>query len=112
MGYQAVRNFNYAIISADGMSADVTSERINIMLNQAVSVQFTWSAGSTPIGVMSVEASIDGVAYVTLSTSALTGNSGTYIFNIEEPAYSFIRAKYARTSGSGSLTVTAAGKVY
>jgi len=112
MGFQALRNFKYKVIDNQPMTADITSDHVNIQLSQAVALQFSWSGGGTPIGSMIVQVSIDGVNFVDLSSQALSGNSGSFIFNIEEPGYSYVKAKYAFTSGNANLTVIVSGKAF
>lgn len=102
--------FTYTVIDAEAMSADITSERVNVSRTGSVSVQWVWSGGSSPVGNMITQVSNDGSTWVDLNTQAVTGNSGSHMINIEEPAYMFIRALYSFSSGSGTLSCIINGK--
>lgn len=86
-----------------------------------VSYSATWS-GSSPVGTLAVEISNDysqneagGVAnagnWTVLTSSAVSGNSGTIFFDVAQTAGYAIRLHYTRTSGSGSMTATVNAKV-
>jgi len=90
-----------------------------------ISYDIAWSAGSTPVGVITVEVSNtyalkgDGTVrtagnWTTLTLSsacAVSGNSGNGAIDVDATAFYAIRLKYTRTSGSGTLDVTLNAKV-
>lgn len=110
--FEAIRNFRYKITEEESMSTDLETISINVENCQAVAVQTSWKNGASPVGVMYVEASIDGENYVAISNQNVSGNDGSLLFNIEEPSYSRVRVTYDRTSGDADLTVFIAGKRY
>ncbi len=95
-----------------------------------VSYLYVW-AGTSPVGVVTVEVSNDysilpngtvnatgtwvGIPFVnaagaTVTSFALTGNSGKGFLEVVTNAYA-IRTVYTYTSGTGTLTVTVNGKI-
>lgn len=106
----------YSNITNASMGANVTSSVSDIIYLDNIGVQVTWSAGSTPVGVLSIEVSADyaqdylgnvtnagnWVAIGSL-TAAVSGNSGSVYFDINQISAPWIRVVYTRTSGSGTL---------
>jgi len=102
---------NTTIISAVSMGGDVASSVYNISEISNYAVQFTWSAGSTPIGTINVLISNDGTNFALIGTAvAVSGNTGTLVIKDTMAGYVYIKAIYTRSSGSGTLTATIAGK--
>lgn len=102
--------FNELISTDASMGADVTSTVKDISECTCVAVQGVWSAGSSPVGNMILQASLDDVTYSDISTLAVSGNSGSNLFNVDNPGYRYLRLFYDRTSGSGTLNVRISGK--
>lgn len=104
------------IIDAAAMNADVTSTVKNINNVLRYSIQVYWAAGATPVGNLILQGSNDmrliadpassSAIFTDITTSAVSGNTGSVIFNVENPAYSFVRVFYDTTSGNGTLTAT------
>lgn len=106
-------------------SASLTSLVTIIQKLSIVSYDIAWSAGSTPVGDITVEVSntysLDAsgavanagtwTAIALSSPIHITGNSGNAFVSLSELGAYAIRVKYTRTSGSGTLNVTVAGKV-
>jgi hypothetical protein len=120
----------YKVIEDGDMStARITSEPTIVQKLSQFSYQYVWS-GSSPVGVVTVEASndfeLDATGAVkntghwnTISFSyngtivtdlPVSGNTGQGLLEIETKAFA-LRTVYARTSGTGTLNVTAVGKV-
>lgn len=121
----------YHAINDGSMSADITSVISHIPMVTVGSYAYSWS-GSSPIGDISVEVSndyspggIEGTPanagtwtaiYFTLNGSSVvnsapvSGNSGTGLIEWSTGA-AYIRTKYTRTSGSGTLQAYLNGKV-
>lgn len=113
------------IITSGDMSGSLTS--IGIDLQQLVlgSVQAVWSGGSSPVGDLTLEVSND-IVQVSLgtnpaanvsnwitytgSTQSVSGNTGSAMYNITDMGYRWLRLKYTRTSGSGTLNAIFFGK--
>jgi hypothetical protein len=96
------------------MSANITTEPTNVQYSDNVGLFFTWT-GSSPIGTVYVDVSNDKVSgdneptnWATLdfgSTVGITGNADTGLININQVPFSWLRVRYTRTSGSGTLTI-------
>lgn len=112
------------IINGD-MSSDVTSLVTNINMISCIGYTISWTG--TPTGTFSVEVSQDYVAPVGVQDEPL--NAGTWVaVNLSVPVVAsgtpdtafidvditgaaYVRLKYTRTSGTGTLNATIAGKV-
>ena len=80
---QTNRIFNVALIDAESMGADITSESYDISEAIGYSVQAVWSAGSSPVGSFIIQGSNDGTNFTDIVASAVSGNSGSLMFNVE-----------------------------
>lgn len=111
----------YPVMSAASMGADIISSVTIVQKLSMISYSATWS-GSSPVGTLAVEISNDysknaqGVVsnagnWTVLTSSAVSGNSGTIFFDVVQTAGFAIRLHYTRTSGSGSITATINAKV-
>lgn len=112
------------LVSAQSMATDVISPPTNTFQMSLLSYTLAWTG--TPTGTFTVEGCNDAVfepngAYVantgswdtlTLSSTVLaSGSAGTALLNLAQLGMAYLRLHYTATSGSGSLTITAAGKV-
>lgn len=113
------------VITNGDMSSDVTSLVTNINMISCVGYTISWTG--TPTGTFSVEVSQDYIqpvgvqpdqlnsgtwVPVTLSTSvAATGGADTAFIDIDVTGAAYVRLKYTRVSGTGTLNATLAGKV-
>jgi hypothetical protein len=95
------------------MSATLTSEPVNIDYTDNVGLQVKITT-SNAVGVVTVEASINGVDFVALTLvpalPAVASASQSYLISLNQIPYHQIRVKYARTSGTGTLAVTVEAK--
>lgn len=112
-------------ITAGSMGGSLTSAVTSILNLDNIGLEFVWSAGSTPVGTISVEISIDyaqdtqgnitnagtWVALALSPTPSVSGNSGSIYIDINQISAPWIRAKYTRTSGSGTLNSYICGKM-
>lgn len=96
----------YALISGGDMSGNITSSAFSIRYSDNVGVQFIWASGSSPVGIVQVQGTIDGSNWSDLLTSAgsVSGNSGSFLINLNQVPYDQIRIVYTRTSGSATAT--------
>lgn len=102
------------------MGATFTSSPTNIQFLDNIAYQAVWSAGSTPVGVLSVEVSIDydpqqnnagnWDTLVLPVTAAVSGNSGTLSIALQQLSHPWVRLKYTRTSGSGTMNAFLSAK--
>lgn len=114
----------HKVIDAVALSATRTSD-VTILTNLSmVSYQFIWSAGSTPVGTITVEVSNsysqdpDGSVrnegtWDTLPgiSVAVSGNTGSASIDIGATGFYAIRLKYTRGSGSATANCYLAAKV-
>lgn len=107
------------LTSAGDMSGDVTSSAVDVRYLDSAALQAVWSNGSTPVGVLTVQGSVNygqpGVtaAWTTISLSAtlnVSGSSGSAIADLTQITYPYVRMVYTRSSGSGSLDIWVSGK--
>lgn len=110
MSMTSILLFNSDTITAASMGADVTGTALDVAEATQVAVQSVWSAGSSPVGAMIVEVSNDGTNFTSIDSQAVSGNTGSLIYNSNVVGYRYIRAFYDRTSGSGTLTVKISAK--
>ncbi len=120
----SAETYNRTLASAVVMSASVNSSVADLQYMDDASVQFIWYSGSTPVGAINLQGSNQistsggtGVAsWTDLSTAiyvgstSLTGNSGSYLYNVPNAGFRWLRAVYTRTSGSGRLDINFSGK--
>lgn len=115
----------HSVITNGNMATSLTSEVTIIQNLSMISYSSVWTAGATPVGVISVQVSndysqnADGTVrnagtWNTLTLSAPTnvsGNTGNGFIDIDANAAYAMRLIYTRTSGSGILNVIVNGKV-
>lgn len=111
MAQLPIHKFNTQLIAAGDMNGDITGTGYEVNEARTVSIQAVWS-GSSPIGTLHIQASCDGTNYTDVSggSQAVSGNTGTLLFNLQDIGYAYLRAFYDNTSGTGTLTVTSNGK--
>ena len=75
-----------------------------------ISFQCVWTG--TPTGTLVLEGSNDGSNFITLTnmTQALSGSTGSYVFEFIKPTFQFMRIRFQYASGSGSLNVNVFGQ--
>ena len=98
------------ISSGDMSQASISSSALDIREAHHVAVQAVWT-GSSPVGTLSVQGSIDGSTYTEVqSASAVSGNSGSLLINLSNVAYSNLKLVYTKTSGTGTINAKVALK--
>lgn len=112
------------IVNGDMSQATLTSLVTIVQKISMLSYQVSW-AGSSPVGVISVQVSNDyalagdGSVKTAGSWSSLTlaspanvsGNTGVGYIDVPETGAYAIRLLYTKTSGTGTLQATVCGKV-
>ncbi len=95
------------------MAADITGPTTKISNLDQVCYQVSWTS-SDAVGVISVQGSNDNVTFYDLTFSPIltqpASNNGGYLINLALVPFTYIRPKYTRTSGTGSLVVTMSAK--
>lgn len=117
------RYVNNKIASAISMGGTFNSSIVDIKNLNNVSVEAVWYQGSTPIGALNLQGSNQVVnsttsvaSWTDLSTSvyngsvAVSGNTGSYLYNVTNVGFRWLRAVYTRTSGSGTIDLNFTGK--
>lgn len=106
------------IVSAESMAGDITSAPTNIHQQDNLVYQINVLTG-TPVGVLNVETSSDynpitsntGNWTAIGSTFQSTVNgTGTGVFDINQLGPVWVRLKYTRTSGTGTMDVYVSAK--
>lgn len=102
----------YKIISAGDMSADITGPLTNVSTLDNLGIQLSWSG--SPTGNFFIDATLDGgTTWTPLSLSpapVASGGAGNWYVDLNQIAFSGVRVRYARTSGTGTLTAYISGK--
>jgi hypothetical protein len=103
------------------MSKLAITERVDILPSQLVnatvvsltkdletlvgySIQINWSSSSL-VGTFTLEASNDNVNFTAIANTsqAISGSSGTHIYNAVLFHYEYVRCRFERVSGSGTM---------
>lgn len=123
----------YPVIDAVSMATSITSTPTVIQKLSMPSYSYSWSAGATPVGTVSVQISndytqnadgsvrnagtwtaiyfqLDG-APTLVNSAPITGNSGNGFIDVPITGAYAIRTVYTRVSGSGTMTVIINAKV-
>lgn len=100
------------IIDAATIDEDVSSAAINVLQLDAVSVQFVWSAGTSPVGTVQVQGRIDGLTWENLLPVALnvSGASGSHFVALDTLLVEEIRVVYDFGSGTATANCHVMGK--
>lgn len=112
-----MRTFNFTLIDNVAMTSDIDSTPIELNSIVLLSLQAVWTG--SPVGVLNLQATnypsnqssniVTTWTNITLSDVDINGPSNT-LYNLSEMGYNRLRLVYTRTSGTGTLTVTANGK--
>lgn len=127
------QNKPHLVITNASMGTSLTSDPSIISNLSKLSYQVVWTAGSTPVGTVSVQvsndyylnadgtpgnpatASWDTVALnyngSVVTTVPITGNSGHGTIDVESLSSYAVRLIYTRASGTGTMNVTYVAKV-
>jgi len=113
--------FPFVLVSAQSMGGDVTSNPIDLENIDNVGIQVSWTSANA-VGVISVQGSLDykptappnsGTWFDLTFDPALAqpnSDSSGYLINLNQVPYTWLRLKYTRTSGTGTLNAYACGK--
>ena len=117
---QAMVSYTYPLYSAASLGATVNSNGVHINGVGLASVQAVWTGGGSPNGTFTVEVSNDDVAkasgadeaanvtnWSTYPSSAIAiTTDGDLSYNLANFGYRWVRIKYTRTSGTGTINAT------
>lgn len=100
--------FNTNILGTIDMSATGASDPIYIGFQSAYCVHAIFDGATSPVGSITLEASIDGSNWSTVAdSSSSVSAAGTAFWDVTKASYPMVRVKYTRTSGSGTMTIKA-----
>lgn len=95
--------------SASITNADVFSPSQQISERSQVigyAIQATWT-GASLSGMVELESSNDGTTWDIITDSPqIVSGPGTFMWNVREPFYRYVRIHFAYTSGSGTITAS------
>lgn len=101
----------FAALKNVDISTDQTGSVSDIGHLDNVCYLIYWS-GTTPVGTLIIECTNDDPKTVSSprwvqldfgSAIVISGNSGDHLINIAQAPFNFIRPRYAKTSGTGTL---------
>jgi hypothetical protein len=97
-----IENF---LANAIDAGANATSVQQDLADQTNYGIQAVFSS-ATLTGTIELEGSLDNVAYGVIEGSSKTVTAGgTHIYNVSNGAYRYVRVKWTRTGGTGTLTV-------
>lgn len=104
----------FQIIENQSMASNITTPFVDISNVDDISIVYEWSAGSSPVGSITVEVrngelcpwSVLDIA----PPAAISLNSGNNNIQITNVSFKELRLVYERTSGSGTLNAWLTGK--
>lgn len=108
---KTVLNPYVSLSNGDMTMNPLVSQTTDVRYLDNIAVQLSWTG--TPTGAFYVDGSLDQKTWNPISVSpspTATGAADTWLMNLSELAFPFIRIRYVPSSGSGSLTVTISGK--
>lgn len=115
----------HIVINAVSMATDIISDVTVVKKLSMISYDISWTAGTAPVGVMSVQVSntysqnADGTVRnagnwttVTLSSpTPVSGSAGNGFIDVDATGAFAMRLVYTRTSGTGTMSATISAKV-
>ena len=108
---QPILTRNLKVID-DAPTGNLSSDLIDVSDCTAIAVQAVWS-GTSPVGTVAIEASLDGVNFSTYGASSISvsGASGSGVVSSGPIGFPFVRATFTYTSGTvASLKVYLSSK--
>lgn len=101
----------FKYMDAISLGANITGNTIDVTYIDRVC--FEVQAGSGATGSFNLEGSVSGLVWVPFSIAAmsLSGSADNKLIDVQVTAISKLRLTYTKTSGTGTVTVWASGKV-
>lgn len=97
------------IITNGSMATDLTSNTITCKYLDNISIQINFTG--SPNGSFAVDVSNDNVNFINLNLSpAVTTSSSPIGIDINQTGFAYLRVRYVRSSGTGTLNVIVTGK--
>lgn len=100
-------------IQSGSLAADYTSSTINILYLDNIGIQLVWTG--TPTGTFIIQVSNDNTTWGTLSptspsTISAGGSASDAEISLNQLPWKYLRVKYTRSSGTGTLQGYITGK--
>lgn len=103
--------FNLHTLVNASMSTNVTSDVVSLNTVSGCAVDAIITENSSLDGSLILEGSNNqSGTFTSIKTFTVNDQSDSYLINIENPQYGFIRIRYVSTGGSGTLNVYVNGK--
>lgn len=97
----------FELVSAANAASTVTSIGVDKGDVDGYAVEVSFSSG-TLNGTLTLEASISGNVYATISGSSQSVTSGAqHVYNVTDAKYKYFRLKWVPSSGTGTITAYA-----
>ena len=100
---EPIFSYNKNVLEDASMAADATSESVDVAEAIVFAVHGIWTGD--PVGSFIVEAGNDDQNFVTIDISSTGGADNQRLLNVDRAGYRYVRVRYERTSGSGTLNV-------
>lgn len=99
----------------ESMGATFQTDWIDCLNLTSGSWSFVWSAGSSPVGEVTIEVSnepnhSDAIELVLSSDLLVSGASGVHVANLDDIPCRYTRLVYTRTSGTATANTWFVGK--
>ena len=95
------------------MGASITGPTTTIDVVDQICYQVAWTS-SDAVGTISVQGSVDGATFYDITFDPVlaqpASNNGGYLINLALIPFPYVRLKYTRVSGTGTLTCTMSAK--
>lgn len=101
----------FTLMAAGDMSGNLTSSVIKVQTMDNIGIEFVWTG--TPTGAINVDISNDQVTWQALTlmpTIAPSGSASNAYLEYNQTSAPFIRCRYNRTSGTGTLFISVTEK--
>lgn len=95
----------FTLVGADMSQASATSASTDVRYMDNIGIVVNWT-GTTPVGVLTINASNDKATWIPLNfgaTISISGNTGSLDIAINQLPYAHIQAVYTKTSGVGTI---------
>lgn len=110
------------LLATSELNSSFTTAVTTISMMDNICAQVIWSGASSPVGTMDVQGSLNysvGTGGTVLNAgtwtglglnTAVSGSSGTILFDLNQLSFPYIRLSYTASSGDGYAAIWIAGK--
>ena len=108
-----ISNSATTLLNQAAVSGVVTSDVYSLANEDSAAFMVSWSNGSSPVGDIALNISIDGVVWDDVdfgTTPTIAGASGQHILALNDVPFNRARVRWDRSSGSCDLLVKAVSK--